>query len=308
MVNGSPSEEFKPSRGIRQGDSLCPYLFILCAEVLSGLMRRAAETKAIHGIKVAHGAPEVSHLLFADDSIFFVQATEVEANRVKDILSSYEKASGQMVSLEKTTISFSRGLSEERKRNIADGLGVRMVSVHDKYLGLPTVIGQSKSALMRIVRDKLQKKLQGWRGLLLSKAGREVLIKAVAQSIPTYAMSVFKFPKTFCEEIRSLVSRFWWGATEGKKRIPWIAWSKLCKPKNRGGLGFLELHSFNLALLGKQSWRLLTERDSLMTRVLRGKYFPAGSFLTAPLGSNPSYKSEEFGKLGRFMGLGYEGG
>ncbi|XP_074306594.1 putative mitochondrial protein AtMg01250 [Silene latifolia] len=75
LLNGIPSEEFQPTRGLRQGDPLSPYLFILCAEALSNLMRRAVEANSIHGIRIARNAPAISHLLFADDSIFFARAT-----------------------------------------------------------------------------------------------------------------------------------------------------------------------------------------------------------------------------------------
>ncbi|XP_074270589.1 putative mitochondrial protein AtMg00310 [Silene latifolia] len=107
--------------------------------------------------------------------------------------------------------------------------------------------------------------------------------KFVAQSIPTYAMSVFKLPSNFCDELRSLVSRFWWGSENGKRKIPWIAWAKLCQPKCQGGLGFRNFAEFNLALLGKQAWRMITDRESLMVRVLGGKYFPNRLFMKAEL-------------------------
>ncbi|XP_074315698.1 putative mitochondrial protein AtMg00310 [Silene latifolia] len=218
-----------------------------------------------------------------------MRANEAEVRKVKEILTSYESVSGQLVNYKKTTVSFSKCTPEGRRNQIANWLGVPAVEEHDKYLGLPTVVGHSKEVVARVIRDKLCRKLQGWKGMLLSKAGREVLIKAVAQSIPTYAMSVFRLPINFYDELRALVSRFWWGSDGGKKKIPWIAWSQLCRPKCLGGLGFRNYHEFNLALLGKQAWRMITDQDCLMVRVLGGKYFPNRSFMKAELGSNPSY-------------------
>ncbi|XP_074293729.1 uncharacterized protein LOC141620871 [Silene latifolia] len=138
-------------------------------------------------------------------------------------------------------------------------------------------------------QDKLSKQLQGWRGMLFSKAGKETLIKAVAQAMPTYAMSVFKIPTIFCDELRSMVSAFWWGSDNGRRKMPWVAWSKMCKPKCRGGLDFRDFAKFNKALLGKQDWRLMTNDTCLMARVLKGKYFGDRSFVDAELGHNPSY-------------------
>ena len=98
---------FKSERGLRQGDPLSPYLFILCAEVLSGLIIKAQEEQALHGVKIARAAPKISHLFFVDDSIIFFGASREEAERVKQILLQYQQASGQLVNLDKFEISFS---------------------------------------------------------------------------------------------------------------------------------------------------------------------------------------------------------
>ncbi|XP_074278012.1 uncharacterized protein LOC141601617 [Silene latifolia] len=329
LINGTPTDEFRPTRGLRQGDPLSPYLFILCAEVLSSLIRREIENGALHGVRIATQAPIISHLFFADDSILFVKANEEEASRVLEVLRRYEGASGQLVSLEKTTVSFSKGVSTERRNHLAEVLGVAAVEAQEKYLGLPTVIGRSKKALPNILRDKLSKKLQGWYGKTLSRAGREVLIKAIAQSIPTYIMRAglgrkswmlqcdradrFKrrswmlkcgtdeevedeppkrrvsIPSSFCNEIRSLISQFWWGSDGDKRKIAWVAWKRLCQPKCRGGMGFRDMEKFNSALLGKQAWRLLTHGDTLWARLMKARYYVDGSYLEAGLGHNPSY-------------------
>ncbi|KAK9725541.1 hypothetical protein RND81_05G152000 [Saponaria officinalis] len=102
-------------------------------------------------------------------------------------------------------------------------------------------------------------------------------------------MSVFRLLANFCDELHSLVSRFWWGSEQGKRKISWVAWKKLCQPKCYGGLGFRDFHKFNLALLRKQVWRLMTNKECLMARILLAKYSPSGNVMTAELGSNPSY-------------------
>ncbi|XP_074299929.1 uncharacterized protein LOC141631111 [Silene latifolia] len=289
LINGNVKEFFRPGRGLRQGDPLSPYLFILCAEVLSNMLRKSVEEATLHGIRIAQHAPVISHLLFADDSIFFLKACEEEAAKVSEILRAYERASGQLVNLDKTTVSFSRGVSEERQVSIAGCLAVQRVEFQERYLGLPTIIGRSKKPITDIVRNKLLKRLQGWRGKTLSKAGREILIKAVANSLPTYVMSIFKLPAAFCDDLRRLVSRFWWGHEDGKKGISWVSWNQLCKPKCVGGMGFRDFFKSNLALLGKQAWRLLTSPECLWAQLMRGKYYHGSDFLTANLGHNPSY-------------------
>ncbi|KAM6553695.1 hypothetical protein CsatB_014457 [Cannabis sativa] len=103
-------------------------------------------------------------------------------------------------------------------------------------------------------------------------------------------MSVFLLPKEISRSIESMMASYWWQTNKDSgKGIHWLSWDKLCKHKKGGGLGFRNLRDFNLAMLGKQGWRLLTRPDSLVTRVFKARYFPQGDFLSASLGSNPSF-------------------
>ena len=111
----------------------------------------------------------------------------------------------------------------------------------------------------------------------------------VAQAIPTYTMSCFRLPDSLCEELTSMIRKFWWGQQKEEKRIAWLSWEKLCVPKSCGGMGFKQLKYFNMALLAKQGWRLQTNPNSLVYRVLKARYFPQCEFIEASLGNNPSY-------------------
>ena len=124
---------------------------------------------------------------------------------------------------------------------------------------------------------------------MLSKARKEILIKAVAQAIPTYTMSCFKLPDSLCEDLTSMIRNFWWGQKKDEKKIAWLSWDKLCEPKSCGGMGFKKIKQFNMALLVKQGWRLQTEHNSLVYRVLKARYFPHSNFIHASIGNNPSY-------------------
>jgi hypothetical protein len=127
LINGQPSTSFRPERGLRQGDPLSPYLLILCADVLSGLIHKAADTKEIHGIKVARSAPQLSHLFFADDSLLFTRASSHEASKILNILSTYQRASGQVVNLDKSEASFSRNVRNDDKDMICNMMGAKAV-------------------------------------------------------------------------------------------------------------------------------------------------------------------------------------
>ncbi|KAI4299996.1 hypothetical protein L6164_033416 [Bauhinia variegata] len=126
--------------------------------------------------------------------------------------------------------------------------------------------------------------------MVLLKAGKEVLINAVALSIPTYTiMSCFRLSKSFRQEMNQLMARFWWGQTNEERKIYWLCWEKLSKPKCWGVLGFRNLEDFNIALLAKQVWRILQKPESLVAIILKAKYFPTTNILDANMGSKPSY-------------------
>ncbi|XP_021719426.1 uncharacterized protein LOC110687116 [Chenopodium quinoa] len=166
LINGAPSGEFVPTRGLRKGDPLFPYLFILRAEALSGLLSGAVGMGQLHGVKVTHLTLPISLLFFADDSVIFSKANVEEVNSIRDILHTYEIASGQMVNFGKTTVSFNKGVADKRRVELASLLGVEVVDVHDKYLGLHTVVGRSKRVLTKGIRDKLWSRIQDSLGCL----------------------------------------------------------------------------------------------------------------------------------------------
>ena len=289
LLNGEPVGKVIPSRGLRQGCPLSPYLFLLCAEGLSSLIRKAQHDRSLLGVSCVRGAPRISHLFFADDSIVFGRAEVDCCQLIKDILAKYERASGQVINLQKSAISFSPNTSVERKEMVSGCLGVPLGGSHDSYLGLPSFVGRNKRRVLDRVREKVWEKLQLWKGRLFSVGGREILIKAVAQATSTYAMSVFKIPTTLCDNLQSLIARFWWNGGSDDRKIHWIRWEKLTKAKLKGGMGFRDMSAFNKALIAKQGWRILTSPASLMARVLKAKYFPNSSFLDVNIGHNVSY-------------------
>jgi hypothetical protein len=195
LINGQISQQFYPTRGLRQGDPLSPYLFILCANVFSNLINKAQQEKTIHGVKIAHGAPEISHLLFADDSLLFCRASEKEAQSIKNIILDYQEASGQLVNMDKSEIIFSRHVPQHKRDSIKQVLPMQQVNNFSKYLGMPTHMNKSKLQTFNYIQDCVWKKLKGWKAKHLSFASRSTLIKVVAQAISTYVMSCFLLPK-----------------------------------------------------------------------------------------------------------------
>lgn len=151
----------------------------------------------------------------------------------------------------------------------------------EKYLGLPTALGRATKEAFEYMPNKVRGLVGAWSGRQASCASREVLLKSVAQAVPTYLMSCFLTPKDTCQKIKSVISNYWWGSWADNRHMHWQSWEQLTMPKVHGGMGFRDLRLFNLAMLGKQSWRLIKNPDSLCARVLKGRYFHDADFLTA---------------------------
>lgn len=183
-----------PTRGIHQGDSLSPYLFIICIEGLSALLRKFEVQKRIQGVKICRIAPMISHMLFANDSYLFCKAESNEAANVLELLQVYERASGQQVNMEKSSIFYSSNVLEYNKVPIGQVLSMPEATEHSTYLGLPNVIGKNKSALLGCLKDKVNTKIRSWDESFISRSGKELLVKHVAQTMPSYTMGVFLLP------------------------------------------------------------------------------------------------------------------
>ena len=185
---------------------------------------------------MCRNSPRLTHLFFADDSLLFCRATSRECQQVLNILDTYGRCSGQQINKAKTTIFFSKSTSEAIKNQIKSALEVPEILQYEKYLGLPSLVGKNKKASFNYIKERVWKKIQGWKEKLLSQAGREILIKAVVQAIPTYTMSCFKLPLGLCGDIESLIRKFWWGQNGDRRKVHWVKWETLCKPKMEGGM------------------------------------------------------------------------
>ncbi|XP_074323477.1 uncharacterized protein LOC141660391 [Apium graveolens] len=169
----------RPSRGLRQGDPLPPYLFIIYAEGLLTLIKHYETQGWLHGASICRRAPRISHILFADDSYMFSKADSGDTSKVLEMLTVYEKASG--------------------KHEASD---------NSKYLGLPNILGRNKSVIFGYLRDKVTTCIQGWMEKNVSRPSKELLIKTVAQTLPTYAMSVFLLPLELTRDMEKVMAQF----------------------------------------------------------------------------------------------------
>lgn len=159
-------------------------------------------------------------------------------------------------------------------------------------MGLPECFSGSKHVLLGFIKEKLQSRLTGWYAKTLSQGGKEVLLKSIAMAFPMYVMTCFKLLKTLCTKLTSVMMDFSWNSMQDKKKIHWIGAQKLMLPKVLGGFGFKDLQCFNQALLAKQASRLLNDSDSLLSPILKSRYYLNTYFLSATKGTRPSYAWE----------------
>lgn len=151
-----PTGFFKPTRGLRQGDPLSPYLFIICMEGLSRFLLEAEEKKLITGIKMGKDSPSISHLLFADDCLIFTRVGKKECKNLVKILDLFSQGSGQLINYDKSGIFFSNSVSNSEAREILQILKVGRVRVDDKYLGVPLFTHKSKIKCFESIINNLR--------------------------------------------------------------------------------------------------------------------------------------------------------
>ncbi|XP_051212082.1 uncharacterized protein [Lolium perenne] len=296
-INGSTLDTFTPSRGLRQGDPLSPYLFLLVGEALTCILKNEVTKGSITPLKVARRAPGISHLLFADDCLLFFKATKEEAQAVNNALNLFQRCTGQLLSVNKCSVLFSQVCPTEAQEEVKTALKVTSYTFEEKYLGLPTPDGRMKGEHFQPIMDRFTKRLTNWAEKFMSHGAKDILIKAVAQALPGFVMGVFKMSAGFCDQFERLIRDFWWGDEQGQRKVHWLAWENMIKPKGKGGIGFRDISLFNQALLARQAWRLIQRPNSLCARVLKAKYYPNGNILDTVFATDPSpvWRGVEFG-------------
>lgn len=295
--NGTLLSTFAPSRGLRQGDPLSPFLFLFVADGLSLLLDEKVRQGELTPVHVCRRAPGISHLLFADDTLLFFKADNSQAVVVKDVLKDYATSTGQLINPSKCSIMFGEATCDATQEEIKSTLQIGNKGFEDKYLGFPTPDGRMNKGRFQSLHEKIWKRILLWGENQLSMGGKEILIKSVLQAIPVYVMGLFKLPDSVCDELTRSIRNFWWGAGKGKRKTHWRSWDILTKSKQGGGMGFRDIKLFNQALLARQAWRLLDRPDSLCARVLKAKYYPNGSLIDTSFSGNasPGWRGIEFG-------------
>lgn len=217
LWNGVISSPFKPNRGIRQGNPLTPYLFILCLNHLSLALDQTLHTKHLSPIRLGRRPIGFNHVLFADDIFLFSQATLHDSRILFYIFAQFCQRSGQICNLSKSKIFFSRNATPEILHQIAVLTNMPIVTDLGKYQGLPLILNSTSNSMFQPLLDRIRDRIRAWQSKLLSQAGRITLIKAVLSPITFYAMQTTHIPKGVLDHMNKLIRGFLCGNTATQK-------------------------------------------------------------------------------------------
>nr|KAJ0203637.1 hypothetical protein LSAT_V11C500259620 [Lactuca sativa] len=268
IINGSPTKECSMSKGVRQGDPLSPFLFIITMEELNQEMKTAVEKGIFDGIKFQQSKLCLSHLFYTDDALFIGEWSRRNIANLAQILRCFYVSSGLKVNFRKSKV-YGVGASHTEVINLATPLGCEPSSIPFTYLRIPVGENMNRRKAWEPIIDKFQAKMSTWKVRSLSFGGRLALAKAVPGNLPTFFMSIFVVPTGVIDTLERIRRKFIWSKEYDKKCICWVAWEKLISPWSVGGIGLGSIKSLNISLLAKWIWRLKTDSSALWANVIR---------------------------------------
>ncbi|XP_058078534.1 uncharacterized protein LOC131226828 [Magnolia sinica] len=248
LINGSPKGFFKSSRGLRQGDPLFPFLFLAVGDALSRMLSKGQMERIISSFKIKGMESPISHIQFADNTLFFCEADLVNVSNLHTIVWCFEAVSGLKVNMKKSKM-FGVNIGEEEVENFTEFFGCSKGSLPTMFVGLSLCVGKPPKVLWDKVIDCFETYLARWKCRYLSLGGRLSLIKAALSNLPVYFMSLFKCPSSILATLERLRREFLWHEKEEKKKFHLVNWKEVCQQTQEGGTGIRDLSLTNRALL-----------------------------------------------------------
>lgn len=259
--NGTVNGYFKGKRGLRQGDLLSPYLFVIAMNFLSLMLNKAAEDNKLK-FHAKCKATKITHLSFADDLLIFTDGSLASVQQVLMVLREFELRSGLKVSMEKTSF-FSSGLTDQETQLIQATSGMKMGTLPFRYLGVPLDSKKLNLVSCEPLIQQIKAKFSSWSVKSLSFSGRLLLIKTVIAGITTFWCSSFILPKACIKRINSMCSVFLWKGDVESRNTARVSWETVVLPKKQGGLGIKDLLTWNKACTIRLLWLMFFRSGSL---------------------------------------------
>ncbi|GJW79628.1 RNA-directed DNA polymerase, eukaryota [Tanacetum coccineum] len=293
LVNGSPTEEFVIHRGLRQGDPMSPFLFILAMEGLHALTCKAEALGLFKGVTIGRDNLSISHLMYADDAIFFGDWSWINAQNLISMLRCFFLISGLQINIHKSSV-LGVGVHEAEVTHMANIIGCGAAKFPLKYLGVPVGCNMARCLNWNAVLLKFSSKLSSWKARLLSVGGRLSLIRSVLGNLPIYYMSLYPMHVVIRKKLESMRNKFFIGGDPVEKKLTWIKWDKCLASKREGGLGIGNIFGLNIWLLFKWFWRFFCDQSDLWIRVIKSIHGPGGGINSD---TNTSLKRSTWGSI-----------
>ncbi|KAJ4794391.1 RNA-directed DNA polymerase (Reverse transcriptase) [Rhynchospora pubera] len=204
---------------------------------------------------------------------------QAEVNRLGEVMHKFGYISGLQINPQKSGLWFSKNCDELTKHRVQQMWGARRVAAEERYLGALLGLKGDGRRMGALLLEKMKAKLSGWKSNMLSHAGRLVMIKSVLMSMPVYSMALEMLPRTIVKEMNILLAKFFWGKTDKSRYLSFIAWRKVCKPIEFGGLGIKDLQTFGEALFLKIVWFLMADENKLWVQICKAKVLSGGWLL-----------------------------
>lgn len=266
LVNGEPSRVFGSTNGLRQGDPLAPYMFVIAMQGLTAMMNHAVQSGKL--TPPCAGNVKASHLIFADDLLIFADAKRTDAEAIKEILSHFEMISGLALNPNKSQIF----CNKEDARDVCDILGVQRANFPVRYLGLPLFAGRIKRSMCLPLLDKMKARLDLWKSRMLSMAGRLELVISTLAAYNIFWAAAIPIPVSVTDEADKICRDFLWGDCAERKKLHTVAWDIICKPKKEGGLGVRKAREWVEAGIATKLWNVVAKKDSLWVKWIHARY------------------------------------
>lgn len=236
LVNGSPTGNFQMERGLRQGDPLSPFLFVLAAEGISLMMEKAAEMGLFKPMEVGRRRIEISHLQFVDDTLFLGDALEGNILFLKILLILLELVSGLKINTNKCNV-YGINTDEEWLEQQVNILECSVGRIPFTYLGVKVGISHNKVSDWRCIVQKVRNRVRKWESLKISIGGRLTLINSVLSSLSVFLLSIYRGPKKVLSEIVKIQRSFLWGVVRVRRKSCGSSGPQFVNQKILGALG-----------------------------------------------------------------------
>jgi hypothetical protein len=287
-LNGTLVGYFEGKKGLRQGDPLSPYLFVLAMEVFSRIMNVSTGTDSGFMFHPYCFKVKLTHLCFADDLLIFSEASLSSINVIKAALLEFEDLSGLKANPSKSSF-YCSGISERVKQILLSSMQMKEGKLPVRYLGVPLISSRLSSTDCGVLLERITRRIDSWLCRNLSYAGRLQLLSSVLYSLQVYWTSIFILPKKVIKAIEQKFNRFLWNGKDVEAAKAKVAWNDICFPKKEGGLGLKRIDVWNKTSMLRHIWNLFARSGSLWVAWIKENFLKKRSFWNVNIPQNCSW-------------------